>query len=92
MKSTRTRFLIGVGILVLANIGFSSKAVIIKLMYRYDVDTYSVIALRMIFSLPFFLSIQNWLRRLFFLFPTDDVIGSNPHFHSYSHKVKPSTK
>ena len=63
MKSTRTRFLLGVGILVLANIGFSSKAVIIKLMYRYDVDTYSVIALRMIFSLPFYIVIAWWLNR-----------------------------
>ncbi len=63
MKSTRTRFLLGIAILVVANIGFSSKAVIIKLMYRYDVDTYSVIALRMLFSLPFYLVILWWLNR-----------------------------
>lgn len=63
MKSLRARFLLGVGILVLANIGFSSKAVIIKLMYRYDVDTYSVIALRMFFSLPFYVAIAWWLNQ-----------------------------
>jgi drug/metabolite transporter (DMT)-like permease len=63
MQSTRTRFLLGIAILVVANVGFSSKAVIIKLMYRYNVDTYSVIALRMLFSLPFYLVILWWLNR-----------------------------
>ncbi len=63
MKSSRSRFLLGVGILVLANIGFSSKAVIIKLLYRYHVDTISVIALRMLISLPFYVAIAWWLNR-----------------------------
>ena len=64
MKLTaRARFLLGVGILIVANIGFSSKAVIIKLMYRHHVDTYSVIALRMLFALPFYIVIALWLNR-----------------------------
>jgi drug/metabolite transporter (DMT)-like permease len=63
MKSSRSRFLLGIGILVIANIGFSSKAVIIKLMYRYHVDTISVIALRMLISLPFYIAIAWWLHR-----------------------------
>ena len=62
-SASRTRFLLGVGILVLANIGFSSKAVIIKLMYRYHVDTISVIALRMLISLPFYIGIALWLNQ-----------------------------
>ena len=61
--SPRTRFLLGVFILIIANIGFSSKAVIIKLMYIYHIDTISVIALRMLFSLPFYLVIALFLTK-----------------------------
>ncbi len=45
----------GVGMVMLGAIGFGSKAVIVKLMYRYGVDTISTLTLRMIFSMPFFL-------------------------------------
>jgi drug/metabolite transporter (DMT)-like permease len=53
--SARTRYLLGVLILVVANMGFSTKAVIIKLMYQYHVDTFSVIALRMLMSAPVYI-------------------------------------
>ncbi len=56
-NATRPSFLLGVIILIFANIGFSSKAVIIKLMYRYNLDTISVLAMRMLFSLPIFIII-----------------------------------
>ncbi|SFE75242.1 DMT family transporter [Thermoflexibacter ruber] len=46
--------LMGVGMVMLGAIGFSSKAVIVKLMYRYGVDTISTLMLRMVFSIPFF--------------------------------------
>ncbi|MEI2418049.1 DMT family transporter [Orrella sp. JC864] len=36
---------------------FAGKAIVVKLTYRYDVDAVTVIALRMLFSLPFFLAI-----------------------------------
>jgi drug/metabolite transporter (DMT)-like permease len=44
---------------------FSSKAVLIKLAYQYEVDSISLLLLRMLFSLPFFISIflirrSNW--------------------------------
>jgi drug/metabolite transporter (DMT)-like permease len=43
------------GILVcIAAIGFSAKAVLIKLAYAHNVDAVSLLALRMGFSLPFF--------------------------------------
>jgi drug/metabolite transporter (DMT)-like permease len=48
---------------VIANIGFSSKAVLIKLMYQYQIDTISVISLRMVFSLPFFIIIALYLSK-----------------------------
>jgi len=38
----------------LAAIGFSVKAVLVKLAYGYNVDAVSLLALRMAFSLPFF--------------------------------------
>jgi drug/metabolite transporter (DMT)-like permease len=60
-KNPSSRFWIGVLILVIANIGFSSKAVLIKLMYQYHIDTISVISLRMVFSLPFFIIIALYL-------------------------------
>ena len=62
-KAHQTRFFIGVILLIFANIGFSSKAVLIKLMYQYHVDTVSVITLRMLLSVPFFILIAIWLTR-----------------------------
>lgn len=59
--TARTRFFWGIFILAIANIGFSSKAVIIKMMYLHQVDTMSVIALRMLFSLPFYIIIAIYL-------------------------------
>lgn len=46
--------LIGVGLVLLASVGFSARGVIIKLAYPYGVDPVTLLALRMIFSLPFF--------------------------------------
>ena len=39
---------------MLGAIGFGSKAIIVKMMYRYGVDTISTLTLRMLFSMPFF--------------------------------------
>lgn len=48
--------LIGVIATLLGAIGFSGKAILVKMAYRdTDVDTISLLALRMLFSLPFFL-------------------------------------
>lgn len=63
MSTARTRYLLGIFILIIANVCFSAKAVIIKLMYRYDVDTQSVIALRMLVSLPFYIGTAVFLAR-----------------------------
>ncbi|CDI04650.1 conserved membrane hypothetical protein [Candidatus Competibacter denitrificans Run_A_D11] len=40
---------------VLAAVGFSFKAILVKLAYRYGVDAETLLALRMAFSLPFFI-------------------------------------
>lgn len=51
---------IGILFAVLAAIGFSFKAILVKLAYPYGVDTVTLLALRMAFALPVFALI--WLR------------------------------
>lgn len=52
----RKYFLIGIFLSLLGAICFSTKAIFVKLAYREtEVDAVSLLALRMIFSLPFFL-------------------------------------
>ena len=51
---------IGLLYAVLAAVGFSGKAILVKLAYRYGVDAETLLALRMAFSLPFFLGMA-WI-------------------------------
>ncbi len=53
MQKSRT-FVYGVGIGILGIVLFSSKAVMVKLAYQYQVDAISVLLLRMLFSFPFY--------------------------------------
>lgn len=50
-------YLVATVLLFTGAILFSSKAVLVKLAYRYDIDSISLLALRMLFSLPFYLII-----------------------------------
>ncbi len=50
----------GIGLVFLGSIFFSTKAIIVKLMYRQGVDPLSALTLRMLFALPFFLLIAFW--------------------------------
>ncbi|WP_299550314.1 DMT family transporter [Seonamhaeicola sp.] len=52
-KPTRT-FIYGIILGILGIVLFSSKAVMVKLAYRYEVDPVSVLLLRMIFAFPFY--------------------------------------
>ena len=45
---------------VLAAVGFSFKAILVKLAYRYGVDAETLLALRMACSLPFFVA-MGWI-------------------------------
>ncbi|MEE9928130.1 DMT family transporter [Microvirgula aerodenitrificans] len=45
----------GIVLAVLAAAGFSAKAIFIKLAYQYQVDPLTLLTLRMLFALPFFL-------------------------------------
>lgn len=58
--SARRAFLAGLAIAILGAIFFSAKAIVAKLIYRYDVDAVTLLALRMLFSLPFFAAIALW--------------------------------
>ncbi|GAB2851559.1 DMT family transporter [Pseudoduganella ginsengisoli] len=59
----RSAYLGGLAIAIGGAILFSTKAVVAKLMYRYQLDAVTVIAFRMLFSLPVFASIAVWKMR-----------------------------
>ncbi|HWX79748.1 MAG TPA: DMT family transporter [Steroidobacteraceae bacterium] len=56
-SATRRRGLILAG---LGAVGFSGKAIIVKLAYRYGVDAVTLIMYRMLFALPLFLLLAWW--------------------------------
>lgn len=56
MKSNRT-FIYGVSIGILGIVLFSSKAVMVKLIYNYEVDFLDALLLRMLFSFPIYIII-----------------------------------
>lgn len=51
---------IGVLFALLAAVGFSAKAILIKLAYIDQVDAITLLALRMAFSVPFFIAVAIW--------------------------------
>jgi drug/metabolite transporter (DMT)-like permease len=59
----RKAFLAGLAIAIVGAILFSTKAIVAKLLYRYQIDAVTLIAFRMIFSLPFFAAIALWKAR-----------------------------
>ena len=59
----RRAFLIGLMIAVTGAILFSTKAIVAKLIYRYQIDAVTLLAFRMMFSLPFFAAIAFWKAR-----------------------------
>jgi drug/metabolite transporter (DMT)-like permease len=60
--TTRARraFLAGLAIAIAGAVLFSAKAIVAKLIYRYDVDAVTLIAFRMLFAFPFFAAIALW--------------------------------
>lgn len=61
--ATGSGTLTGTLLVLLAAIGFSAKAVIIKIAYVYPVDAGTLLALRMLFSAPFFVLMALWSGR-----------------------------
>lgn len=62
-KAKQSAMTTGLVLAVLGAIGFSGKAIIVKLAYRYDVDAVTLIMLRMLFSLPVFVLMAWWASR-----------------------------
>ena len=58
----KNNFTYGILLGVLGIILFSSKAVMVKLVYKYDVDAISALLLRMLFSFPFYILIAYHYR------------------------------
>lgn len=54
---------LGVVFALLAAVGFSAKAILVKLAYLHSVDAITLLALRMVFSVPFFIGVAVWVRR-----------------------------
>lgn len=55
--------LVGILLMLLGAVMFATKAIFIKLAYQYSVSSISLLALRMGFSMPFFLAIGWWQNR-----------------------------
>ncbi|MES2949471.1 MAG: DMT family transporter [Pseudomonadota bacterium] len=53
----------GLMLATLGAVAFSGKAIIVKLAYRHGVDAVTLIMLRMLFALPFFLAMSWWASR-----------------------------
>lgn len=53
--------LTGIVLVLLSSVAFSSKAIMVKLSYLYAIDAASLIALRMLFSIPLFLLLALWV-------------------------------
>jgi drug/metabolite transporter (DMT)-like permease len=58
--SVRQAFLAGLAIAIIGAVLFSAKAIVAKLIYRYNVDAVTLIALRMLFAVPFFGAMALW--------------------------------
>lgn len=58
----RTAALVGAGFVFLSAVGFSAKAIMVKLAYAHAVDPMTLLALRMGFSVPFFLGLALWAK------------------------------
>lgn len=53
----------GAMLVLLSSIAFSSKAIMVKLAYVYHIDAATLIALRMLFAIPFFAGLGVWAMR-----------------------------
>ena len=59
----RPALLAGLAIALGGAILFSTKAIVAKLLYRYQLDAVTVLAFRMLFSLPVFAAVALWKMR-----------------------------
>lgn len=63
LTHARAPYLTGLALAGVGAVFFSAKAIVAKLLYREGIDAVSLIALRMLLSLPFFLIVAAWTWR-----------------------------
>jgi drug/metabolite transporter (DMT)-like permease len=63
LQTSRTYYWWGATMVLSSAFMFALKGVFIKVSYQYGIDTISVLALRMIFSSPFYVAIALWLHQ-----------------------------
>lgn len=63
MQPARSRYWLGAGLVFLAAFCFAMKGILIKLAYQYPIDAISLLTLRMLFALPFYIGISIHLAR-----------------------------
>lgn len=63
LQSSNRQQLLGVALALIGAIMFSTKAVFVKLAYQHEVDSVTLLLLRMLFSLPFYLVIAVYFTR-----------------------------
>ncbi len=62
-SSSRVRYWVGVCLVFLAAFCFAAKGILIKLAYQYPIDAISLLTLRMLFALPFYVVLAWRLAR-----------------------------
>lgn len=62
-QTIRTRYWLGAFLVFLAAFCFATKGILIKLAYQYPIDTISLLTLRMLFALPFYVGLALNLAR-----------------------------
>lgn len=60
---SKQNFIYGILIGVIGIVLFSSKAVMVKLAYQYNIDALSMLLLRMLFAFPFYIAIAFFYRK-----------------------------
>ncbi|AKD57917.1 transporter ycbK [Spirosoma radiotolerans] len=63
LQPARSRYWLGAGLVFLAAFCFAMKGILIKLAYQYPIDAISLLTLRMLFALPFYIAISIQLAR-----------------------------
>lgn len=74
-QHSRRNIHIGIACVLIGAIGFSGKPVLVKAAYQYGVDTTTLLALRMLFSAPWFLAMAWWAGRPTTTITRRDIAG-----------------
>jgi drug/metabolite transporter (DMT)-like permease len=76
--ASRATWLAGVALATTGAVLFAGKGIVAKLIYRHGVDAQTLIALRMVFSLPFFVIAAAWVAYRTPRTPADGTASNSP--------------